>query len=203
MDPLRPLAERLHALAPSCGRSRLVAVDGHAGSGKSTFAGRLAAAAEGPVPVLHLDDLATHEELFDWTGRMLEEVVEPLAQGRAARFHPYDWNLRRFLAPRVLPAAPLVLVEGVGAGRRALRPHLAALLWMDRPAQRSWARGRGRDGPELAAFWDGWMRAESAHFAADPSRPFADLLVQECPEGYLWRKPPEGAPSQGPECHRE
>ncbi|MFD0459286.1 NACHT domain-containing protein [Streptomyces violaceoruber] len=30
--------------SPSCGPVRLIAVDGHAGSGKSTFAGRLAAA---------------------------------------------------------------------------------------------------------------------------------------------------------------
>ncbi|MEU1278345.1 hypothetical protein [Streptomyces sp. NPDC005805] len=222
------LAARLRALPPSCGPVRLVAVDGHAGSGKSTFAARLAEAAGGaaagpgarpgpaagpgpagaaqgpgpgpahgtgsgpgpapaPAPVLHLDDLASHEELFDWTGRLCEEVISPLSAGRSARYHPYDWNLRRFLEPRTLPAAPLVLVEGVGAGRRALRPRLAALLWMERGAEESWARGRRRDGPAQAAFWDGWTPAESRHFAADPSRPYADLLVCESGAGYTWR----------------
>jgi len=186
MDDLERRAAGLRALAPSCGPVRLVAVDGHAGSGKSTFTGRLAEALGGDVPVLHLDDLATHQELFDWTGRVLSQVIGPLAAGRDAEYHPYDWNLRRFLAPRGLAAAPVVLVEGVGAGRRALRPCLAALLWMDRGAQESWARGRARDGVTLSAFWDGWTAAETRHFSADPSRPFADALIRECREGYEW-----------------
>ncbi|MFF8847248.1 uridine kinase [Streptomyces sp. NPDC015127] len=195
MDDLDRLAAQLRALAPSCGPVRLVAVDGHAGSGKSTFAARLAAAFGGAeVPVLHLDDLATHEEFFAWTGRMLDEVIAPLSRGRTALFHPYDWNLRRFLEPRPLPAAPVVLVEGVGAGRRALRPHLARLLWMDRAAEDSWSRGRQRDGAGLRAFWDGWTAAETRHFSADPSRPHADILVRECSEGYEWSLGPGGTP---------
>jgi hypothetical protein len=177
-------ADTLRSLPPSCGPVRLVAVDGHAGSGKSTFAARLAARLV--APVLHLDDLATHEELFAWTERMRDQVIVPLSRGEAALYHPYDWNLRAFGPPRELPPAPVVLVEGVGAGRRALRPYLAALLWMERGPEESWARGRHRDGPAQSAFWDGWTVAETRHFAADPSRPFADALVRECPEGYEW-----------------
>ncbi len=78
----------------------------------------------------------------------------------------------------------MVLVEGVGAGRRAVRPFLARLLWMERGARESWERGRRRDGAEQAAFWDGWTVAETRHFSEDPSRPFADTLVRECQEGY-------------------
>lgn len=193
MGDLEHLAATLGALAPSCGPVRLVAVDGHAGSGKTTFAARLARAGGGQVPVLHLDDLATHDELFGWTGRLRREVIEPLSVGRTARFHPYDWNLRCFGDPRPLPAAPLVLVEGVGAGRRALRPYLAALLWMERAAEDSWERGRTRDGAGQADFWDGWTAAESRHFSADPSRPHADLLVRECREGYEWLPLSQGA----------
>ncbi|MFV0130921.1 uridine kinase [Streptomyces sp. HMX112] len=194
------LAGRLRALAPSCGPVRLVAVDGHAGSGKSTFAGRLAAALGG-APVLRLDDIATHDELFAWTDRLRAQVLEPFSHGREGRVHPYDWNLRRFGPPVPLPAAPVVLVEGVGAGRRALRPHLARLLWMERGAEESWRRGRDRDGPALAAFWDGWTVAETRHFAADPSRPFADALVRECPVGYEWLPGPCAASGHPPTHH--
>lgn len=86
----------------------------------------------------------------------------------------------------------VLLVEGVGAGRRALRPHLARLLWMETPREESWGRGRRRDGRELSDFWDGWERAERAHFADDPSRPFADTLVRQCGTGYEWSS---GAPA--------
>lgn len=189
---IHQLASRLRHLPPSCGTVRLIGVDGHAGSGKTTFAGRLSGALGG-APVLHLDDIATHEELFDWTGRLLEQVIEPLARGGIARYLPYDWHARRSGPARTLPPAPVVLVEGVGAGRRALRPHLARLLWMELPPDDAWARGRSRDGEAQRDFWRGWVAAERRHFAEDPSRPFADLLVRQFLEGYEVLPGPSGA----------
>ncbi|MCX4999464.1 uridine kinase family protein [Streptomyces longwoodensis] len=183
-DPVvHALVSRLRRLPPSCGPVRLVGVDGHAGSGKSTFAGRVAAALGG-APVLHLDDLACHHDLFGWTGRLRAQVIEPLARGTTAHYAPYDWRVRRYGPPRPLPVAPVVLVEGVGVGRRAVRPSLACLLWMDLPPEESWARGRARDGAEQREFWDGWVAAERAHFAADPSRPHAHALVRQSEQGY-------------------
>ncbi|TPQ16018.1 uridine kinase family protein [Streptomyces sporangiiformans] len=173
----------MHRLPPSCGPVRLVGVDGHAGSGKTTLAGRLAEALGG-APVLHLDDIRSHEELFAWTGRLLRDVVEPLSRGEAGRYRVYDWEARRFEAAHDLPPAPVVLVEGVGAGRRALRPYLACLLWMEVAHDDAWTRGRDRDGSAQSDFWVDWVTAEHRHFADDPSRPFADLLVRQCSEGY-------------------
>ncbi|MFE2376171.1 uridine kinase [Streptomyces sp. NPDC059398] len=189
MEDLDRMAAAVHARPVSCGPVRLIAVDGHAGSGKSTFSARLAAAL-GSAPVLHLDDLATHQELFAWTGRLRAQVLAPFTRGEAARYTPYDWTLRRFGPERILEPTDVVIVEGVGAGRRALRPYLAQLLWMDRGADASWERGRHRDGPALRDFWDGWTAAETRHFAGDPSRPFADLLVRECDGGYAWSPGP-------------
>ncbi|WP_308013531.1 uridine kinase family protein [Streptomyces beigongshangae] len=194
---LRALARRLHRLPPSCGPVRLVAVDGHAGSGKTTFSAELATALGG-APVLHLDDIATHEELFAWTGRLLREVVEPLGRGETARYRPYDWHARTFGPARPLPVAPVVLVEGVGAGRRALRPRLAGLLWMEMSHEDAWERGRRRDGPEQSDFWEKWVPAERRHFARDPSEPFADLLVRRCSDGYEVRPGPAGTPVREP-----
>ncbi|MDO0916431.1 hypothetical protein QQM39_38085 [Streptomyces sp. DT2A-34] len=180
---MQDLATRLHRLPPSCGPVRLVGVDGHAGSGKSTFAGQLARAL-GDAPVLHLDDIASHDELFEWTERLLTQVIEPLAHGETAHYAPYDWRARQFGAPVALPPAPVIVIEGVGAGRRALRPYLARLLWMELAHEESWTRGRSRDGEEQREFWDRWVKAERSHFADDSSRPFADLLVRQCGKGY-------------------
>ncbi|MEU0074746.1 hypothetical protein ABZ027_35205 [Streptomyces sp. NPDC006332] len=180
---IHELAALLRRLPPSCGPVRLIGIDGHAGSGKSTFAGQLSRALD-DAPVLRLDDISGHDELFDWTGRLLTQVIEPLSRGGTAHYAPYDWHARRFGPPRPLTPAPVVIVEGVGAGRRALRPRLAHLLWMDLARDEAWARGRARDGEEQREFWDGWVRAERQHFAEDPSRPFADLLVRQGTEGY-------------------
>ncbi|WP_055564780.1 uridine kinase family protein [Streptomyces atriruber] len=182
--PLPRLADTLRRLPPSCGPVRLVAVDGHAGSGKSTFARRLAEALGG-APVLRLDDIASHDQLFGWTDRLRRQVLDPLSRGETARYATYDWHERRFgPADGLLPPAPVVIVEGVGAGRRALRPQLAAVLWMDVPHEEAWQRGRHRDGAVQRDFWDGWEPEELQHFTGDPSRPFAHLLVRQRPEGY-------------------
>ncbi|WP_062215651.1 uridine kinase [Streptomyces sp. NBRC 109706] len=170
------LAARLRELPPSVGPVRLVGIDGHAGSGKSTLATALAGLLPG-TPVLRLDDLASHDALFDWTDTLFDRVLDPLARGESARYPVYDWTRRAFTGTATLPPAPVVLVEGVGAGRRALRPRLALLIWLDVPFDEAWRRGRARDGPAQAAFWDGWQRAERRHFADDPSRPFADILM--------------------------
>ncbi|MGW6271295.1 uridine kinase family protein [Streptomyces sp. NPDC055060] len=196
VTPLPRVAAELLRLPPSCGPVRLVAVDGHAGSGKSTFADRLAEALGG-APVLRLDDIASHAALFDWTERLRSQVLVPLSRGETAHYEPYDWHACRFgPGTRALPPAPVVLVEGVGAGRRALRPLLARLLWMELPRDESWGRGRHRDGAVQSDFWDGWEPAERRHFAEDPSRPFAQSLVRQRREGYEVLPGPSGTAAQ-------
>ncbi|MCX5395810.1 uridine kinase [Streptomyces sp. NBC_00102] len=193
MNDLAGHARGLLSLPPSLGPVRLVAIDGHAGSGKSTLATRIAAALDG-APLLRLDDLATHEELFAWTDRLREQVLLPLSRGERARYAPYDWNARCFGPERPLDPAPVVLIEGVGAGRRFLRPRLASLWWMELDRETAWERGRRRDGPALGGFWDGWTVAEAEHFAGDPSRPYADSLVRQLPDGYEWLTGPQATP---------
>ncbi|MFI0815730.1 uridine kinase [Streptomyces sp. NPDC021098] len=198
---LRAFARRLSALPPSCGPVRLVAVDGHAGSGKTTFAGRLAEALGG-APVVHTDDLATHEEPFGWAGRLQEHVLTPLSRGTTARYAPYDWVGHRFADTlRRLDPAPVILLEGVGAGRRAVRPRLAHLAWMEMPDRDAWRRGRLRDGPELSTFWDGWQSVECEHFAADPSRPHAETLIAQRKEGYALQTGPAATTRTTPDGH--
>lgn len=199
------LAALLNGAVASCGPVRLVAVDGHAGSGKSTLAGRLAAELGG-APVVHADDLATHEEPFGWAGRLAEQVLAPLSAGRTARHQVYDWTARRFAGEREIRPAPVVLLEGVGSGRRELRPRLALLLWLEVDPETAHRRGLLRDGPELTHFWTGWNRAEDEHFAADPSRPFADLLVRQTDDaegGYLAAPGPGDPSGEAVGGHRE
>lgn len=193
--PVSALAAWLVAVPPSCGPVRLVGVDGHAGSGKTTFAARLAEELGG-APVLHLDDMATHDAFFGWYGRLAEQVLDPLSRGRSARYRAYDWVRREFPAgpeaATVLPPAPVVLLEGVGAGRRTLRPHLACLAWMDVAPAEAWRRGRRRDGPGLAEFWTAWTRAEHTHFAEDPSYSYANFEVRQGVQGYEVHRGPAG-----------
>ncbi|SFC90069.1 uridine kinase family protein [Streptomyces aidingensis] len=184
-DPaLTGLAARLRGLRPSLGPVRLIGVDGHAGSGKTTLSAALSRALGG-APVVHLDDLACHASLFGWTGRLDRQVLRPLGRGEPAPYQVYDWERRGYIHSSVVKPAPVVLLEGVGAGRRAVRPFLACLIWLRVDRETAWARGQRRDGAALDPFWASWKRAELRHLAEDPSAPFADILLE--PHGGTFR----------------
>ena len=159
------------------GPVRLVGVDGCGGAGKSTFAGRLSRTL-GNAPVVHTDDFASHDVPTEWWPRMLQLVVEPLLRGEPASYRPYDWNTRRFAdtAITVDPQA-VVIIEGVGATRKAWRDRLALRVWVDCPRDLRLQRGIERDGEELRDFWLEWMRAEDDYLAAERPYEYADVIV--------------------------
>ncbi|HEU5213167.1 MAG TPA: hypothetical protein VFU10_10390 [Gaiellaceae bacterium] len=75
--------------SPAPFATRIVAVDGLGGAGKTTLAERLAADLD--APVVHTDDFASWDDPVDWWPVLLEQVLEPLAVGQAARFTPTSW----------------------------------------------------------------------------------------------------------------
>ncbi len=175
------LAESIRAAAPPSPMPlRLVAVDGPGGAGKSTFAARLAAALD-DAPVVHTDDLASHRHQTTWWPLLEAWVLGPLAAGRPARFQRYDWEQRRRTDWCDIPAAPVVLIEGVTAARAAIRARLTRSVWVQTDRERRLRRGLQRDGAELAGFWAEWMVEEDAFYAADPVYGAVDLVVDGDP----------------------
>jgi uridine kinase len=159
------------------GAVRFVGVDGLGGAGKTTFATRLAAAANG-APVVHTDDFASHDVPLDWAARFLDEVIDPLLAGRPATFYPYDWVARRPApAPLTIEPAPIVVIEGVSATRAAWRDRLALRIWVECPRDLRLQRGLARDGEALREFWRSWMAAEDDYVATENPRAHADLVI--------------------------
>ena len=177
MDDVRTYAGLADEIRARSGPVRLVGVDGCGGAGKSTFAARLSHALDG-APVIHTDDFASHDVPTEWWPRMLQLVVEPLLRGEPASYRPYDWVARQF-APDNITVAPsdVVIIEGVGATRKAWRDQLALRVWVDCPRDLRLARGIERDGQELRDFWLEWMRAEDDYLAAEHPYAHADVIV--------------------------
>ena len=85
------LAARIRALPVRAGATRVVAVDGPAGSGKTSFAAQLADALD--APVVHLDDLCPGwDGLPEVAPRLQEWNLIPLAEHRPARYRTYNWT---------------------------------------------------------------------------------------------------------------
>ena len=159
---------------PRCGTTRLIAVDGPSGAGKTTLAAEVADALG--APTIHMDDLYPGwDGLAAATERVLEWVVEPLLAGRPARYRRWDWGADAY-AEWHEAAGDVVVLEGCGSGALPGGAHLSVLVWVDAdPAQRR-DRGLARD-PGYADFWDRWAAQERDLYAADGTRERADLVV--------------------------
>jgi uridine kinase len=155
---------------------RLVAIDGPGGSGKTTFAAKLSAAAGGAT-VVHTDDFASASNPINWWPRLLEQVIIPLTGGRQAQFQRYDWDTDEMAEWHTVEPAPIVIIEGVSAGRKEWAEHLSFVIWIDTPPQVRLQRGLERGGANTVEQWREWMAAEDEHYARDPSKQRADLIV--------------------------
>ncbi|MFD0905262.1 uridine kinase family protein [Actinomadura sediminis] len=170
------LAARLLARAPSCGRVRLVAIDGPSGGGKSTFAARLAQVLAG-APVVRSDDFRVpwDADPLTWWEPFERTVLAPLRDGRPAVLRRFHWHREAYGPPEEIPPAPVLLAEGVGAAWAG--SPAAYRVWIEAPRELRRARVLDRDGPAFADAWDGWSVREAAHFAADGTRDRADLRL--------------------------
>src|SRR5690349_15944670 len=82
-EPLQALVEAVRASeAPTGVHTRIIAIDGPGGSGKSSLAEWLTPPLD--AQVIHTDDFASWEDPVDWWPRLVELALEPLAEGRPA-----------------------------------------------------------------------------------------------------------------------
>ena len=178
--------DQVRATPARLGRTRLISVDGPAGSGKSSLAATLAARAESrgsTVLVLHMDDL------YDgWDGAirgfelLRDHVLSRLAGGREGRYRRYDWHLGAYAERHVVPVGlDLLIVEGVASADRGADPWQSLRIWIETSNDVRLERGIERDGEALRDRWLDWMRWERDHFAAEGTRDRADLIVDGDP----------------------
>ncbi len=182
--PLAQLVRVLHPRdgAPS-GRPWVLAVDGRSGSGKTALAWRI----RGVVPastVVHTDDVAWSQAMFDWTDLLISGVLEPVRRGEPVSFRPPAWRERnRAGAIEVPQGRELLIVEGAGAARRELMDLVDAVVWVQSDMAEAERRGIERDGGDQAAvsFWHLWMAEELPFMALERPWTRANVIVAGTP----------------------
>ncbi|MGW0805517.1 uridine kinase family protein [Nonomuraea sp. NPDC002799] len=168
----------IRRLPPSCGPVRLVAVDGPAGAGKTTYA--MGLAAELDCQVIHSDDFPVpwDEGPQGWFHALESQVLQPLRRGLPGGFRRYDWVRGAYKERVEVPVAPVLVIEGVGTARVSIADLLAYTVWVEAPEAVRLARVLERDGAALEPRWREWFAAERAWFAADRTRERACLIVE-------------------------
>ena len=164
----------------------VLGIDGRSGAGKSTLAAELATALRRhrEVALFHLEDIYPGwDGLEAGTHAYVTEVLAPLSRGEAAAWNGWDWAAGTAGERSTLSPAPVVIIEGVGAGCAAARNLLDALVWVQVPDETRKTRALERDGEVFAAHWDRWAAQEQAYLDADAVPEHADVTVENRADG--------------------
>jgi uridine kinase len=158
------------------GQTRVVAIDGRSGAGKSSLAAVLRR--ELGAPGVTLEDLyGGWDGLERGIDLLVSEVLEPLSAGRPARVPRYNWLTTAWEAPWVLAPPEVLIVEGVGAGARRAAAYASLLIWVEEAASVRKKRALNRDGETFAPYWDMWAAQEDVMLARERTRERANLVI--------------------------
>jgi hypothetical protein len=167
-------------------RGVVLAVDGRSSSGKTTLAARVQAAVAGSA-VVHTDDIAWWHSRFGWGSLLIEGILIPVRQGESVSFRPPRWAEHGRARSIDVPArCPLLVIEGVGAGRREAAHLVDVLVWVQsdqREAERRSSARAGRPGgPRTVRDLREWMAEEEPFLAGQKPWERADLVVAGAPQ---------------------
>ncbi len=180
----------------------VIAVDGRSGAGKSTFAKRLATAAQGAgksAVCLEADDVMWWEPMWQWAPVADRGIFGPLSAGEDIDFVPPQWGLRGRQGSIGVPVGTEVVIwEGVGASQLALARYLDYVIWVQSDCRTARRLGLARDTAagvnggtdEAEAFWDQWSESEQIFLETDRPWDRADRVVlgvteEETPGPYV------------------
>jgi uridine kinase len=183
---LEDIVDRVRSAESRLGSTRLICVDGPAGSGKTTLAGRLRTTAVRrglSVGLISMDDL------YDgWDGAvrgfalLRDHVLARIAVGQEGRYRRYDWDAGRYAERHIVPAdLDILIVDGVTSADRGVEPWPSLRIWVETSNALRLDRGIERDGEALRDRWLDWMRWERDHFAEQATRSRADIVVDGAP----------------------
>lgn len=181
LSAVRAAIENSDAL---CGDTKIVTIDGPAGSGKTTLANELAdelKTSDGVISVVHMDELyegwddALGQKLFD---RIEAWILAPIRNGLSPKFLKYDWHQGKYVSWSDLSLTPVVIIEGVGAGHSALRKFVSQAIWVEADDDLLLDRVVQRDGEGVRDEMLIWKARERSYFELNDVKNAAQFHLQ-------------------------
>ncbi len=164
-----------------CGSTHVFAIDGRAGSGKTTLAHELflALAQDRTVTVIHLDEIYDGWEnalSFSLTEK-LHDLLQGLSEEKTQWLPIYNWTAQSFDSSKEITPCDLLILEGVASAQEIVREYATATIWLDVDRELGLERVLERDGQAITAQMLQWQMDEDAHFSQDKTRENTDFVL--------------------------
>ncbi len=180
---LSELVDKVNESSKKCGQTKIVVIDGPAGSGKTTLAKSLSALLEN-CPIIHMDEIyegwenaltpKTSTDLVDW-------VINPLLEDKSIEYIKYDWNLEQRIEKIVINNPKVIIIEGVGSSSSEISEHACLKLWIEVNEETGINRVLDRDGRQIQEQMKKWQTQESKFFIENNSKENSDIWIDGDP----------------------
>lgn len=177
---IHKIAEQVRSASQLCGRTRVVTIDGPAGSGKTSLAQELAEELDG-CEIVHMDDMYAgwnQDLIFEFPNRIDSWILTPLQFNLAGHYLKYNWIKEQFDQVVTVDPTPYLILEGVGSGNPLLATKITFRIWIEANPDILLQRLIKRDGESLRNELVGWQKHELNYFNQAKVKEHSDLNVK-------------------------
>jgi uridine kinase len=162
----------------------LVLIDGRGGSGKTTFAKKLAEKLD--ANIVATDDVAWWLDPVHWDDELVDGIIQPWLTGENVAYTPSGWVKKGREGHISADPNKALIVEGSGACRKSLRGIATFTIWVDadpdfareRGIQRDIAAGvNGGTLESVTADWDWFDSVVDPFLLEQESWKYTDIIV--------------------------
>lgn len=157
----------------------LIAIDGPAGSGKTSLANQLSNKLNS-VTTIHMDDLYNgwEDALTATLTKHLEEwITYPLKEHQGVKYQKFNWASNEYGPSVEVRDIEILILEGVGAAQTMIRQQADLTIWIEVGPQIGLARVLNRDGAQILPYMLKWQERERAHFLQDQTKENCQIFV--------------------------
>jgi len=161
----------------------IIAIDGPAGSGKTTLAQKLLDDLS-DAQVIHMDDLYdgwSDPLSVKLTSGVISQLFEPLVMKLPIKYQCFDWKLNRFDSIKSIYQSRYLIIEGVGSGQKSFDKYLNILIWIQIDPQVGFNRVIARDGEQVRTEMLKFLDDQNIHFLAELTEFRADYTLNGAP----------------------
>lgn len=184
ISPISELVELIQSSSIKCGETKLICIDGPAGSGKTTLANSLSRYLDN-CPIVHMDEIyegwevalsqKTANDLYQW-------IIEPLLDKQVIEFFKFDWALTKRNEKVVIETHPYLIIEGVGSSIKKVSEHACLKIWIEVEQNIGIQRVLNRDGQQIKAQMLTWQIQEMKYFNENKTKENSNIWIDGSPE---------------------